>query len=68
MIGKGGEGREATGEGGREGALDMGSPQRQAVDPPLKMLWTNFTEISGGVRCMTMPDTLLVGKSTVSTH
>ena len=29
MIGKGGEGREATGEGGRgrrEGALDMGSP------------------------------------------
>ena len=34
MIGKGGEGREATGEGGRggrEGALDMGSPHRDKL-------------------------------------
>ena len=47
-IGKGGEGREGTlkerREGGKEwggggeglgGALDMGSPQRQALGPPL---------------------------------
>ena len=40
-IGKGGEGRELTeegrrgGMGGTGGALDMGSPQRQALDPPM---------------------------------
>ena len=61
---KGGEReRKEGGEGwgGKEGGMGEGRGTRYALRPPrdklwirpLKKLWTNFSEISGGVRCMT---------------